>query len=150
MYGGKMEIYEYIKLIEQQRKEEDSVYHSAAVKFGMSDTAMWILYVLSEPDSCVTQQDLCRQGSFPKQTVNTAISNMVKNGYVTLEPIPGSRNQKRILLTDAGRKLAAVTVDKLRMAEEMAYDALTAEELESYLALSKRLTDSLKKEISKL
>lgn len=145
-----MEIYEYIKLIEQQRKEEDSVYHSAAVKFGMSDTAMWILYVLSEPDSCVTQQDLCRQGSFPKQTVNTAISNMVKNGYVTLEPIPGSRNQKRILLTDAGRKLAAVTVDKLRMAEEMAYDALTAEELESYLALSKRLTDSLKKEISKL
>lgn len=145
-----MEIYEYIKLIEQQRKEEDSVYHSAADKFGMSDTAMWILYVLSEPDSCVTQQDLCRQGSFPKQTVNTAISNMVKNGYVTLEPIPGSRNQKRIVLTDAGRELAIIKVDNLRKAEEKAYGALTFDELETYLALSKRLTDSLKKEISKL
>ena len=138
-----MEIYEYIKLIEQQRKEEDSVYHSAAVKFGLSDTAMWILYVLSEPDSCVTQQDLCRQGSFPKQTVNTAISNMVKNGYVTLEPIPGSRNQKRIVLTDG-------TMCKLRMAEERAYGTLTVDELETYLTMTKRLTDSLKKEISKL
>lgn len=145
-----MEIYEYIQLIEQQRKEEDSVYHSVAVKFGMSDTAMWILYVLSEPDSCVTQQDLCRQGSFSKQTVNTAISNMVKNGYVTLEPIPGSRNQKRIVLTDAGHELAKIKVDNLRKAEEKAYGALTFDELETYLALSKRLTDSLKKEISKL
>ena len=139
-----MEIYEYIKLIEKQRKEEDSVYHSAAVKFGLSDTAMWILYVLSEPDSCVTQQDLCRQ------TVNTAISNMVKNGYVTLEPIPGSRNQKRIVLTDAGRELTEGTMCKLRMAEERAYGALTVDELETYLAMAKRLTDSLKKEISKL
>ena len=145
-----MEIYEYIKLIEKQRKEEDSVYHSAAVKFCLSDTAMWILYVLSEPDSCVTQQDLCRQGSFPKQTVNTAISNMVKNGYVTLEPIPGSRNQKRIVLTDAGRELTEGTMCKLRMAEERAYGALTVDELETYLAMAKRLTDSLKKEISKL
>ena len=145
-----MEIYEYIKLIEKQRKEEDSVYHSAAVKFGLSDTAMWILYVLSEPDSCVTQQDLCRQGSFPTQTVNTAISNMVKNGYVTLEPIPGSRNQKRIVLTDAGRELTEGTMCKLRMAEERAYGALTVDELETYLAMTKRLTDSLKKEISKL
>ena len=145
-----MEIYEYIKLIEQQRKEDDSVYHSAAVKFGLSDTAMWILYVLSEPDSCVTQQDLCRQGSFPKKTANTAISNMAKNGYVTLEPIPGTRNQKRILLTGAGRELAAKTGDKLRIAEKKAYGTLNAQELETYLALSKRLTDSLKKEISKL
>ena len=111
---------------------------------------MWILYVLSEPDSCVTQQDLCRQGSFPKQTVNTAISNMVKNGYVTLEPIPGSRNQKRIVLTDAGRELTEGTMCKLRMAEERAYGALTVDELETYLAMTKRLTDSLKKEISKL
>ena len=145
-----MEIYEYIKLIEQQRKEEDSVYHSAAIKFGLSDTAMWILYVLSEPDSCVTQQYLCKQGSFPKQTVNTAISNMVKNGYVTLEPIPGSRNQKRILLTDAGREIVEKTICKLRMAEERAYGALTVDELETYLTMTKRLTDSLKKEISKL
>ena len=145
-----MQIYEYIKLIEQQRKEEDSVYHSAAVKFGLSDTVMWITYVVSEPDSCVTQQDLCRQGSFPKQTVNTAISNMVKNGYVTLEPIPGSRNQKRIQLTDAGRELAERTVCRLCMAEERAYGALSADELETYLAMTKRLTDSLKKEISKL
>lgn len=145
-----MQINEYIKLIEQQGKEEDYVYHSAAVKFGLSDTVMWITYVVSEPDSCVTQQDLCRQGSFPKQTVNTAISNMVKNGYVTLEPIPGSRNQKRIQLTDSGRELAERTVCKLRMAEERAYGALTADELEMYLSMTKRLTDSLKKEISKL
>ena len=39
---------------------------------------------------------------------------------------------------------------KLRMAEERAYGALTVDELETYLAMAKRLTDSLKKEISKL
>ena len=39
-----MDIRKFIELIEQQRKEQDSIYHNVAVKYGLSDTAMWVLY----------------------------------------------------------------------------------------------------------
>lgn len=38
-----MDSRKYIELIEQQRKEQDAIYHNVAVKYGLSDTAMWVL-----------------------------------------------------------------------------------------------------------
>lgn len=145
-----MDISEFISKIEQQRKEQDSIYHSVAVKYGLSDTAMWVLYMVSETDSLYTQQELCRQCFYAKQTVNTAITNLVKNGYVALEVIPGTRNQKKIILTDKGKELAQSTTDLLRQAENNAYAKLSMEELEAYLEMTTRLTASLREEFDKL
>lgn len=61
-----MNIKEFIMQIEQLRKEQDALYHSVAVRYGLSDTAMWILYLISEDCGDLTQQDLCRQNCFAK------------------------------------------------------------------------------------
>ena len=37
--------------------------------------------------------------------MDTAIAGLAQKGLVELELIPGTRNKKRILLTDAGREL---------------------------------------------
>ncbi len=142
-----MQVREYIDLIDIQVKEQNSVYHSAAVKFGLSDSAMWILYMVSELKENVTQQILCRQCFYPKQTINTAISNLIKNGYILLEPVHGARNQKRIILTDKGHELTSSTTDILRDAEERAYSHLSVQELEIYLKMTEKITSSLKSEI---
>lgn len=99
---------DFIRRIEQQQKEQDHIYHNTAVRYGLSDTDMWILYSVYTAPGTVTQQELCRQCFFPKQTVNTAIARFCKNGYASLEAIPGTRNQKKILLTDKGTELAGL------------------------------------------
>lgn len=142
-----MEIAAYIKKIEQQQKEMDAIYHNAAIRYGLSDSVMWILYQIADAKETVTQQDLCRQCFFAKQTVHSAVANLVQNGYVRLETIPKTRNQKRIVLTEEGQKLCHDTVDHLREAEIRAYAKLTAEELQTYLRLNEKLNALLREEI---
>lgn len=145
-----MKIREYINLIEQQIKEQDAIYHNVAVKFGLSDTAMWVLYLVSESEEPCTQQELCRQFSYAKQTIHTAITGLIKNGYVELEVIPGTRNQKKILLTGKGQELVRNKIALLIEAENLAYAVLSEEELKNYIEMTTRLTASLREETEKL
>lgn len=145
-----MNIANFIQQIEIQRKEQDALYHSVAVKFGLSDTAMWVLYLVSETDDDLTQQDLCKQSFYAKQTINTAINSLVKNGFVELIPIPGTRNHKKVHLTDAGRELVKDTTDRLKITEQNAYGKLDEEELRAYLDITSRLTGYLREETEKL
>lgn len=142
-----MDIGSIIDQIEQQRKEQDAIYHGVALRHGLSDTALWVLYILSVTEGDCTQQNLIHQCFFSKQTVNTAVTGLVKRGYLTLEMIPGTRNLKRLLLTQAGEALAAETALPMREAEKRAYGALSEAELEQYLSMTERLTQSLRKEI---
>lgn len=74
-----MNIRAFICRIEQQHKEQNSLYHAVAEKYGLSDTAMWVLYLVSEEGGELTQQDLCRQSCYANQTINTAVNILVKN-----------------------------------------------------------------------
>lgn len=138
-----------MKQIEQLRKEQDAIYHSVAARCGLSDSAMWVLYMVSEPETEYTQQELCRVYFYPKQTINTTIAHLVKSGYVILKAIPGTRNQKKILLTEKGKALAASTTDLLREAENCAYGKLSGEELASYWKMTEKLTAALREETQK-
>ena len=108
---------------------------------------MWVLYILSITEGDCTQQDLIRQCFFSKQTVNTAVTGLVKKGLLTLDMIPGTRNLKRLLLTEEGKAAAAHNVQLMREAEKRAYGTLSEAELEQYLALTEKLTLSLRKEM---
>lgn len=144
-----MNIADFIEQIEQIQKEQESIYHHAAVRFGISDTVMWILYNIYESKEIYTQQELCKKCFWPKQTVNTAVANLVKNGYVRLEMIPGTRNQKKILLTQAGIELAQNTTEYVKAAELRAYGKLSKEELRMLLDVNQKLTSYLREEMEK-
>lgn len=109
-----------------------------------------ILYFASDEETVLTQQEICNACFLPKQTVNTAIAGLAQKGLVELELIPGTRNKKRILLTDAGRELEKNTTDRLRGAEIRAYGKLSAEELNSYLEMTRKLTAALREATEKL
>ena len=79
-----MEIKDVIGLIEEQIKEQDAIYHRTAVEFGLSDSAMCVLYILADSEKAYTQQDICRISRFAKQTVNSAISALVKKTTILL------------------------------------------------------------------
>ena len=145
-----MEIKDIIGLIEEQIKEQDAIYHKTATKFGLSDSAMCVLYILADNERTYTQQDICRISRFAKQTVNSAISALVKNNYITLEPIAGVKNSKGIMLTDKGRELTEKIVIPLMKAEENAYSTVTESELLTYLDVITKINIALKQGTEKI
>ncbi len=145
-----MDIQNYLQQLEQQLKEQDSIYHDVAVKYKLSDTAMWILYLVSEKNGGYTQQDLVRMCSFPKQTINTALNGLVKNGFARLEAVPNTRNSKSIFLTENGETLVRGTVDNLKIAEAAAYGNFTEDELKMFLDINSRITIYLRAEVEKM
>lgn len=147
---SKIELRRYIEQIDQLVKEQDAIYRKAAAMYGMSNTVFGVLYTVSAIEGDCTQQEVCRRCYWAKQTVNTAIAGLVKQGYVVLEAISGTRNEKRILLTEKGRELIRNTTDQVLAAEQNAYARLSQEERESYHQIFSKLTFFLQEEIEKL
>ena len=114
----------------------EALYRDVATFFNLPPTSVWVLYSLMDADGELVQQDLGNHWRFPKQTVNSAIKNLCKDGYMTLTVIPGTKNRKMIQLTEVGRELVEKTTRLLAQAEERAASHLTEEEQTQYLALS--------------
>lgn len=124
----------------------EALYRDAAAGFGLSTTAAWVLYTLMDADGELAQQDLGEKWNFPKQTVNSCVQSLCREGYLTLRVIPGTRNRKLIHLTEQGRALVDRTTRQLARAEERAAAHLTEEERAQYLALSEKFYASLEEE----
>lgn len=133
-----------IDMDDKLNNEQNAIYHEVSVRMGISDSTLWILYVLYKEDGICTQKAICSDWYFTKQTINTTISNMVKKGYIQLEPIPNSKKEKGILLTKQGYALAKKTANELRKAEIAAYSKLTLAELEEYIRIHQKINNYLR------
>lgn len=137
--------------LSQLYKRGDEVYHRYGVHCGLSDPALWVLYTLCEDENAVyTQYDLVSMWSFPKQTLNYAVSGMVKNGWIRLEQLPGGRNRKAVVLTEKGKRICDEKILPLMLAEERSLLVLTPEEREMLLRLNEKQSLAFEQEIDRL
>jgi len=127
-----------IKKINQLYKQQDELYHNFAVRCRVSDTALWVLYSICSSEQPFTQYDLANTWFFPKQTVNSAITGLEKEGMIALVPLPGTRNRKNVLLTEAGRSFCERTVIPLLEAEERTYLQFSDDERQTFFALMEK------------
>ena len=107
---------EYIQLFNQLLKECDTVYHTAAVKGGLSDCAFWILYTLQDTDHTYTQSEIGGLASMPRQTVNSALKKLEREGFLTLEHTE-DKLRKRICLTEKGQAFSEKHIKPVMDAE---------------------------------
>ncbi|MBR5427344.1 MAG: MarR family transcriptional regulator [Clostridia bacterium] len=140
---------EYLSQLATQEKQYAALYRAVGGKFGLPDCTMWALYYLVSSDEPLTQQDLIEKMMFPKQTINSAIMNLVKSGDVELQIVPGTRNRKTILLTEAGTKLANDTVKRMYEAELRAVEAMGTEKMEQFNNLYSEFFSALQSEFAK-
>ena len=84
--------------------EINALYHEAAVKMGVSDSVQNILYVLCEKDGRCLQSEVSKLTGISRQTINSAIRNLEKDGIVYLEQGKGRNTILR--LTEKGEKFA--------------------------------------------
>lgn len=138
---------EQLEIINQQIKELASIYRTAVSNLGISENEFWIWYALINVEETLSQQDICSMWAYSKQTVNTIISHMVKNNYVTLEVVSGTRNRKNIRLTEKGKKFGESVIVPISNAEVRALGRIPLKERAACIAVLKEYTKLLKEEI---
>ena len=128
--------------------ETDAVYHNIALRLGLSDSTMMILYVLTDAGGQCPLSAIYRQTGYSKQTVNSALRKLETDSMVYLRPADGK--SKVVCLTENGTALAARTAQKVLDAENEIYASWPAEELENYLRLTEKYLDALRKKSKEL
>ena len=130
--------------------ETDAVYHEAALKLGLSDSALQILYTVCDYDGgdACPLQEISRRTGISKQTINSAIRKLEGEGAVQLETARG--RSKNVRLTPKGLELAQRTVIPMMKLEDEIYASWAEEELRGYLELTERFAAALKEKMKKL
>lgn len=125
-------------------REQNQLYRDVATSFGISESAFSILYaIFLAGEKGISQRDICVQMCIGKQTVNSSIHKLEREGVVVLESGPGRRGLLAHL-TSVGRKFAERTIVPMIEAELAALREFDDRELELALLLGRRYTDALR------
>ncbi len=117
-------------------REFDGIYHEIAVQLGLSDSAFLILYVIAEfGDGCL-QKEIAKQYYVSKQTINSAIKQLVAKGYLTMQQ--GRGRDMHLHLTPTGRQFVAQRIAPVFEWENRVFAALSQEERETLLRLTEK------------
>ena len=126
----------------------NSVYHQAALRFGMTDSAELILYSVHENDGRCPISRICSETGISKQTLNSALRKLENEGVIYLEPNGGKT--KTICLTEQGTEYVKNTIGRLFNAECNIFGSWTEDEINEFLRLSEKYNSDLKKQVAKL
>lgn len=131
-------------------KEIDDVYHMLALKFGLSDSAMWILCTMREANRELTQSEIAQEMSMSRQTVNSTIKNLEKQGYLRLEAVSGDRRNKILSFTEEGETFVKRTVDWVLSLEHQVFENLEVEEQEKITQILRKYTRFMREGAEKI
>lgn len=126
-------------------REQNQLYRDVATSFGISESgAFSILYaIFLAGEKGISQRDICVQMCIGKQTVNSSIHKLEREGVVVLKSGPGRRGLLSHL-TPVGLELAERTIVPMIEAELAALREFDDKELELALLLGRRYTDALR------
>lgn len=129
-------------------KEFDDLWHETALHIGLSDSAFDILYsVYCLGDGCL-QRDICALSFGRKQTINSAIQKLVKEGMLLMKQ--GKGREMHIYLTEAGKDFVKQKVEPLVEVENNVWKEMPPEEREELIRLTKEYVDNYRTKIKKL
>lgn len=131
--------------INQQIAETDFLYHQAALKLGLTDSALRVLYTLLDHGCSCPLALVYRQTGLSKQTVHSAIRKLEEQGILTLQAENGGA--KTAALTKAGQEYTKNTAGRLFQAECRVYADWSEEEMQQMLSLMQKYNTALQKQI---
>lgn len=137
-----------IHLINYLNTELDSLYHSASLKLGMSDSVSIVLYSLCDLGNGCLLSNIYKNSGISKQTVNSAVRKLEADGIIYLELSDGKK--KKVLLTDKGKDYIEKTAARIRRAETDAFNSWREEDVRTYIRLMEKYNDCFREQIKKL
>lgn len=127
--------------------EIDTLYHEAALKLGVSDSAMRILYSICMSGETCPLSEIVRLSGISKQTISSALHKLEREGIVRLS---AEGKKKRVCLTDAGKDLAGRTALRILQVEDEIFTSWTEEECAAYMELTEKYLRAFKEKIGEL
>lgn len=138
-------ISEKIRKLNCIMSETESLYHKLNLSLGLSDSVSDILYLLYDNEGQYSISNLCNELSIPKQTINSALRNLEKEGIVFVEIYSGKN--KRVVLTEKGWKHSQMTVSKIYEIEKAIFKEFSIDEIDAFLEFHKKYNVALNKNI---
>lgn len=130
-------------------KETNAAYNELAKQNGLSNCAFWLMYSIREGDGKCTQKDLCDQWILSKQTVNSALKGLAKNGYIALKLSEGDKRNKYITLTDKGIKFAHENIDIVFELEQLAFQKMSVTERAAMVESTRKYQELFRAEVER-
>ncbi len=115
--------YEMLRRLMLATNKIDGVYYLLARHYGVNENTLAFIYALDDgrPHS---QKEISEVWLIPRTTINSIVKNMLKEGYITFDGEPHTK-EKAIILTEKGRAYADRLLKGIYRAEEQAMaDAL--------------------------
>lgn len=137
-----------LKTFNRLYRELNEIYHKIALKQNVSDSAFMILYALTEiGDNCL-QKDICKYFSISKQTINSSIKKLEKQGLLELK----STNNKcvQIILTPKGLQLIKENILPIIKIEKNTFEEIGQKDCKELLRLTKKYKDTFNKKINEV
>ncbi len=128
--------------------ELNALYHNASLKLGLTDSASIVLYTIYDNGENCLLSEIYKQSGISKQTVNSAIRNLEKEGVIFLEQHSG--RAKKVVLTDLGKNYVQKTAARLFNAEATAFSSWTEDEINAHIGFMEKYIDSFRDQVKKL
>lgn len=121
----------------------DVVYHEVALKLGITDSAMLILYALCSNNGECMLGDIISGAS--KQTINSALRKLEVDKIIYLKTFSGRK--KKVYLTEKGKVLVKDTVLRVIKVENDIFSSWSDEERGIYIGLTQRYLRDFKRKV---
>ena len=132
-----------LKKINHLISELEQIYHLYALKYSLSDSEFMILYTLSVEGGKCGLSDIVFLSGLPKQTVNSAIRKMEKEGIIFLSE--KGKRRKDVNLTPEGIKRTEESVKILIGLENEILSQWGEEKVERYISDTSDYNEKMKK-----
>lgn len=129
-------------------KELNDLYHETALNAGLSESSFDILYSVFELGDGCLQSDIQKISFLPKQTINSSIHKLEKEGYISFSD--GKGRSKHINLTPTGKLLIHEKIYPIVKCENNSFSSLNKDEQKLLLSMCKKYIISLHNEFNKL
>lgn len=147
LQGEREESLSQLRAFNESWHEIDQYYARCAARSGLSPTAFWILYELGVRGEGVTQQELAKALFLSRQTINSALNTLKKNGWIELREDPDNGRIRRIYFTKSGNAKVDEVVRPLIAHEDEVFLEMSPEEREALTRTFARYKDLLTREI---
>ena len=142
-----MKTYEFMRVLGERSNRVDRLYDKWAKAHGFSYHMPAVLYVAYK-DSASSQKVVCEEWSLPRQTVNTVCKDLCRRGYLTLEKSESDKRETRLVLTEAGKRLAKPVVTERINIETGILESMGSDSVEMLLTLFNRFCNEAERRLS--
>ncbi|EHJ52628.1 MarR family winged helix-turn-helix transcriptional regulator [Streptococcus macacae] len=130
---------QYLHIFDQQM----SLYEHYARKNSLKSKALFILLWLYYSPQGITQKQIVAKTYSTKQVVSAALKNWKRQGYICFLINQKDRREKKIMLSQQGKKYAETIIQPLEKIEEEALNTLSAKEQKGIIQLTERYYQAL-------